>query len=169
MRTTCACPDAANPCKHIAAVHYLLGERFDADPFLMFVLRGRTKDEIIAALRSRRAGPEPEPATEVEQPLEPDLEDFWSVPPHSDEVALHFALPESDALAIKRLGPPPFARDQDGLLKIMERLYEQIGQYALLLAMGDLDSGGLRSAAQYEPASSEQETERANGSSTDVI
>src|SRR5262249_42282729 len=34
--TDCSCPDWANPCKHTAAVHYLLGERFDADPFLMF-------------------------------------------------------------------------------------------------------------------------------------
>jgi uncharacterized Zn finger protein len=52
----CTCPDWANPCKHVAAVFYLLGERFDDDPFLMFELRGRTKDEIIAALRALRAG-----------------------------------------------------------------------------------------------------------------
>jgi uncharacterized Zn finger protein len=56
LETDCTCPDWANPCKHVAAVFYLLGERFDADPFLMFELRGRTKDEIAAALRSRRAG-----------------------------------------------------------------------------------------------------------------
>ncbi|MCA1644916.1 MAG: SWIM zinc finger family protein [Chloroflexi bacterium] len=57
MRSTCSCPDMANPCKHIAAVHYLLGERFDEDPFLIFLLRGRSRDEIVAALRARRAGP----------------------------------------------------------------------------------------------------------------
>src|SRR5262245_37143350 len=34
--TDCSCPDWANPCKHVAAVYYLLGERFDADPFLIF-------------------------------------------------------------------------------------------------------------------------------------
>ena len=169
MRTTCTCPDDANPCKHIAAVHYLLGERFDEDPFLMFVLRGRNQEEIIAALRARRVGPEPEPALDLEQALEPDLQGFWSVPPRSDEVALHFALPESDALAIKRLGPPPFAREQDDLLAVMERLYEQIGQYALLLAMGDLDTGGSRAPAQYEAASNEQGTEHPNRNGTDPL
>ena len=143
MRTTCSCPDVANPCKHIAAVHYLLGERFDEDPFLMFLLRGRSRDEIVAALRARRAGPEGEAVPEAEQPDEPDLSTFWSVPPQTEEVALHFALPESDALAAKRLGPPPFvrdARDQQAFTAVMERLYQQIGEYALLLALGDGDS-----------------------------
>ena len=55
LKTDCSCPDWANPCKHIAAVYYLLGERFDADPFLLFELRGRRKDEIVEALRARRA------------------------------------------------------------------------------------------------------------------
>lgn len=48
-------PDWANPCKHVAAVYYLLGERFDADPFLLFTLRGRTKEQVAAELRKRRA------------------------------------------------------------------------------------------------------------------
>src|SRR6266567_2741324 len=54
LETDCSCPDWANPCKHIAAVYYLLAERFDEDPFLIFKLRGRTKDEIIQALREKR-------------------------------------------------------------------------------------------------------------------
>jgi uncharacterized Zn finger protein len=137
MRTTCSCPDDANPCKHIAAVHYLLGERFDEDPFLMFLLRGRSRDEIVGALRERRGGPASEAVAEAEQPIEADLSTFWSVPPQTEEVALHFALPESDALAVKRLGPPPFVRDQAAFTTVMERLYQQIGEYALLLALGD--------------------------------
>ena len=44
LKTSCSCPDWANPCKHVAAVTYLLGERFDGDPFLIFELRGRSKD-----------------------------------------------------------------------------------------------------------------------------
>jgi uncharacterized Zn finger protein len=140
MRTTCSCPDTANPCKHIAAVHYLLGERFDEDPFLMFLLRGRSRDEIVAALRERRGGPAGEAVPEAEQPVEADLSTFWSVPPQTEEVALHFALPESDALAVKRLGPPPFVRDQAAFTAVMERLYQQIGEYALLLALGDGES-----------------------------
>src|SRR5262249_62122299 len=89
MRTRCTCPDWANPCKHIAAVHYLLGERFDQDPFLMFLLLGRSQEEIVAALRARRAGPEPEASPEAEVESEVDLATFWSGPPQTEEVALH--------------------------------------------------------------------------------
>jgi uncharacterized Zn finger protein len=143
MRTRCTCPDWANPCKHIAAVHYLLGERFDEDPFLMFLLRGRSQDQIVAALRARRAGPDGEAIPDIEPLDEPDLSTFWSAPPQTEEVALHFALPESDALPVKGLGPPPFVRDQAAVAATtaaMERLYRQIGEFALLLAVGDGDS-----------------------------
>src|ERR1700716_1469925 len=86
MRTTCTCPDVANPCKHIAAVHYLLGERFDEDPFLMFLLRGRSREEIVAELRRRRSGSDSEAFSdpEAEQAAETDLSTFWSVPPQTE-------------------------------------------------------------------------------------
>jgi uncharacterized Zn finger protein len=168
MKTTCTCPDLANPCKHIAAVHYLLGERFDEDPFLMFLLRGRSQEEIVGALRARRTGPEPEAVpAETEQAYEPDVATFWSGPPQTEEVALHFALPESDALAVKRLGPPPFVRDQaaDAFTTVMERLYQQIGEYALLLALGETDAGvglsGLRTAPQPDAAGDQQNAHEA--------
>ena len=51
----CTCPDQAVPCKHLAAVCYVLAERFDADPFAMLALRGRDRETLLADLRERRA------------------------------------------------------------------------------------------------------------------
>ncbi len=48
LRTECSCPDWSNPCKHIAAVYYLLGEEFDRDPFLIFRLRGIEREDLIS-------------------------------------------------------------------------------------------------------------------------
>jgi uncharacterized Zn finger protein len=138
MDTRCSCPDWANPCKHIAAVHYLLGERFDEDPFLMFLLRGRARDQIVAALRARRAIPEPageEPEPESPAPL--DLATFWCAPADAQEIALQFALPESDALPVRRLGPAPFVRDQAAFGQVLEAIYRRISEYALQLAISD--------------------------------
>ncbi len=59
LLTECTCPDWANPCKHVAAVHYVLGEAFDRDPFLLFELRGRRKEPVLAALRRIRAASTP--------------------------------------------------------------------------------------------------------------
>src|ERR1700722_9960896 len=54
LETACSCPDSSNPCKHIAAVFFLLAEAFDDDPFLIFAWRGRGKEELLAGLRRRR-------------------------------------------------------------------------------------------------------------------
>jgi uncharacterized Zn finger protein len=50
----CNCPDWEVPCKHLAATLYLLGERFDADPFLILAWRGRDRERLLARLRELR-------------------------------------------------------------------------------------------------------------------
>lgn len=56
LKTSCSCPDWGDPCKHVAATHYVLGEALDRDPFLLFELRGRTKEGVLDALRAARGG-----------------------------------------------------------------------------------------------------------------
>ena len=81
----CSCPDQTVPCKHLAAVFYLLAEAFDRDPFLVLRLRGRDRDELMERLRSLSgvAGPAEDsgpagPDVAVEDaPLEDRLDDFW--------------------------------------------------------------------------------------------
>jgi uncharacterized Zn finger protein len=55
LTTRCSCPDIANPCKHVAAVHYTLAQTFDADPFLLPTLRGRDRQALLAGLRAVRS------------------------------------------------------------------------------------------------------------------
>jgi uncharacterized Zn finger protein len=52
--TNCSCPDWGDPCKQVAATHYVLGEALDRDPFLLFELRGRTGAQVLDALRAAR-------------------------------------------------------------------------------------------------------------------
>ncbi len=51
----CSCPDWQVPCKHIAAVFYLLAEAFDDDPFAILAWRGRDREELLANLHVLRA------------------------------------------------------------------------------------------------------------------
>ena len=55
LRPRCSCPDSANPCKHVAAVYYLVADEVDKDPFVLFLLRGRAREDVLAELRARRA------------------------------------------------------------------------------------------------------------------
>src|SRR5206468_289734 len=81
--TACSCPDWSNPCKHIAAVYYLLGEEFDRDPFLIFRLRGLDRDELVRRLdRAAATAPVPTPAAGAAEggppaALSPEPSEFW--------------------------------------------------------------------------------------------
>ncbi len=83
VNSACTCPDPQNPCKHIAAVYYLLGDRFREDPFVLFQLRGQTRYQILAALRHQSLEPahpdlETVPLTSPELFPEPlPVADFW--------------------------------------------------------------------------------------------
>jgi len=149
LKTECSCPDWSNPCKHIAAVYYLLGEQFDADPFLIFRLRGKSKDEIIAMLRARRAAAEPAPAAEETPrpkrapaepviPLEKCLDRFWDAAENLDDFAVKIEPPPVDAIPVKRLGTPGFWRDdKTDFLARLARAYRELSQASLETVLGN--------------------------------
>ncbi len=56
LRTACSCPDFVDPCKHAAALCYLVADALDADPFVLLLLRGRRRDEVLDGIRAVRAG-----------------------------------------------------------------------------------------------------------------
>jgi uncharacterized Zn finger protein len=151
LETECSCPDYANPCKHTAAVYYLLGEQFDEDPFLIFQLRGRSKAQIMAALRAERsaAAPKPDKAARPSQskpqpvesvaPLAESLETFWTAPEAGEVESLRFTYTPApvDAAPVKRLGEPPFWPGRPALLPQLEAAYRAIAEAALRLGRGD--------------------------------
>jgi uncharacterized Zn finger protein len=56
LESECSCPDDFAPCKHAVAVALQFGALLDADPFELLLLRGRSRDEVLAAVRARRSG-----------------------------------------------------------------------------------------------------------------
>jgi uncharacterized Zn finger protein len=40
LKMACSCPDCAVPCKHLAAVIYLVSREIDGNPFMVFALKG---------------------------------------------------------------------------------------------------------------------------------
>jgi uncharacterized Zn finger protein len=143
LKTACSCPDWSNPCKHVAAVYYLLGEQFDGDPFLLFRLRGKTKDEIMSMLRTRRAqvaiaeeehaaaAAEPSAPEEPIEPLEADPDRFWHGPIELSDFRVTIAAPPIDAAPIKRLGSPKFWHGKQDFLALLTGAYQAIAQAAL--------------------------------------
>jgi uncharacterized Zn finger protein len=147
--TECSCPDWANPCKHVAAVYYLLGEQFDDDPFLLFRLRGREKGEIIKALRARRTAEVTRPAeksrkrapakvpVEKVTPLSDSLDHFWMAAEQLESLRVAFSAPEVDAAPVKRLGEPEFWTPPGDFLLRLSRAYAAVTRAALEQVLGD--------------------------------
>jgi uncharacterized Zn finger protein len=155
LDTDCTCPDVANPCKHIAAVHYILAEKFDDDPFVIFELRGRTKQQIVDALRSRRAVAGEKIAegalthrdgenSSDDGPFELSPQAFWGTNDSRIENPVNLQPPAVEQAALKLLGPSPFIIQGKRLEEILGKVYaitssmarkkfiekeEQIGDY----------------------------------------
>ena len=101
LTPSCTCPDWADPCKHAAAVCYLVADVLDDDPFELFHLRGRTRRQLLAAVRVARraaaaaedgsaatAADEPEDDTPIEAGVvardayarsQPVADDLWAL------------------------------------------------------------------------------------------
>jgi uncharacterized Zn finger protein len=136
LRTACSCPDAANPCKHVAAVYYLLGEEFDRDPFLLFRLRGLDRDDLLRRLRrrgtaashERRAGNKP--GARGPKAAGADLRRFWQ----RDAAHVEFGVvagAAASAAQLKRLGRFPFWRGAVTLDEVLEPTYAAARSRAL--------------------------------------
>jgi uncharacterized Zn finger protein len=137
LDTDCSCPDWANPCKHIAAVYYLLAERFDEDPFLIFKLRGRSKEQIIGVLREKRVATLPEestaPSTNTDTaladellPIEAYLDTFWQAGEALDTFAVNPTASRVDKAILKRLGDAPFSVGRQNLASLLSRAYSVV-------------------------------------------
>ncbi len=143
LKTDCSCPDYANPCKHVAATHYILGESFDEDPFLIFRLRGRTQEQVLAALRQRRAGELEFAEEELEEPeivipLEDQMTHFWGLSAPLEGFSISIRPPAIEMPLLKRLGEASFV-PAPGLESLLRGAYQTISKKAIEAAYRESD------------------------------
>lgn len=157
LRAQCSCPDWANPCKHIAATHYVLGEALDRDPFLLFELRGRTKQQVLETLRTSRreqqqrsgrgkAGTKPKakarrarsrttPETSKKSGRFTEAEyDVWRAPMPALELEL--ATPAASGALLRQLGTPPGWSAAEQPADMFGRIVREASARALSIALG---------------------------------
>ncbi|MBZ0278508.1 MAG: SWIM zinc finger family protein [Anaerolineae bacterium] len=125
----CSCPDWGDPCKHSAAVYYLLADMLDSDPFVLFHLRGRSRDQILSMLRKLRDetdSPADTPTTAASAsvpPLDVDLSVFWSGA--AANIVRQMPNTSPEPLALRLLGSPP-----GGVENEIRRIYHAVAQEA---------------------------------------
>jgi uncharacterized Zn finger protein len=141
LRTECSCPDWSNPCKHIAAVYYLLGEEFDRDPFLIFQLRGQERNELVRLMGQQPATapvslPAPDPA-EPAAPIPSDPSAFWAGAGLPEDPYGEVETPAAPAALLRRLGRFPFWRGREPLVESLVPVYEAASRLGLAVFLGE--------------------------------
>lgn len=132
LKTDCSCPDWSNPCKHIAAVYYLLGEEFDRDPFLIFKLRGMERTEFLALIGAESARGKAEPrAPSQAEPLPTDPALFWATAAPQHDTGGEVIVTSVSASLPKRLGNFPFWRGEERFLSALESVYSEASPFGL--------------------------------------
>lgn len=144
----CSCPDWGVPCKHLAAVCYVLAEAFDADPFAMLAWRGKGREDLLAALRSvgqpagrsasRSAGSPTGPSRQhgpgrlagpVLPPLSECVPDFWTgglSPARLRALSTAPAASSAPDLLLRMYEPPPISVRGKDLLDLLKPAYERL-------------------------------------------
>ncbi len=151
VHSKCSCPDKANPCKHIGAIYYQLADRFSEDPFVLFQLRGRTKEKIISDLRKLRSAniSDAEAQTlDVQESINNQqkslsIDDFWQYN-QPLESSLVVIAPSTGETVLDVLGSIPLAKEDENtaninstdiVMKYLNSLYKDASQKAFLAAM----------------------------------
>jgi uncharacterized Zn finger protein len=142
LSTECSCPDWSNPCKHIAAVYYLLGEEFDRDPFLIFELRGLPREELVRLLAAAPVGRGTQPSPDEDDPTSPeplrsDPGAFWTGAELPLDPFGEVSVPPTPAALVRRLGRFPFWRGTTPLLETLEPVYARASARGLEVFLGD--------------------------------
>jgi uncharacterized Zn finger protein len=148
LKTACSCPDCGDPCKHVAATHYVLGEALDGDPFLLFELRGRSREQMLAELRAARSGgttrADPEPRGETEPAtVELDLvsaEAYDALRTPLGELHFAFEADVQSGAMLRQLGTPAGWSCEASPEALLGPLLQAASERARLVAMAEPDT-----------------------------
>ncbi|MEM6433966.1 MAG: SWIM zinc finger family protein [Cyanobacteria bacterium P01_D01_bin.115] len=154
VHSKCDCPDPKNPCKHIAAVYYQLGDFFREDPFILFQLRGRDRAQILDSLRQKRqqsvdsttvtatasATSTIVPAATPQPAVAPvDISTFWQYD-QPLESSLVVVTPSSSTVLDMLDNIPLPVNDARIVMAYLRDLYQTVGQQAAMKALSPNDS-----------------------------
>ena len=135
LKMSCSCPDWAVPCKHLAAVVYLLSREIDGNPFLVFSLKGV---DLIQALKARNISIESQAKAELANVASilgvtapSSKNDAQSPPPTEAYHALNYAkLPDLASVLVSVLPAAPAFFPYADFRALYDKLISRAGKAA---------------------------------------
>ena len=142
----CSCRDYELPCAHLCGVHHVVGDAVDGEPFLLFTLRGRTREQIMASLRGGWGDKVNMNTKEtLVEPSLPDSDtDWFTSPAPLSHMHFRFQPSQRTAAGLRALGPPP---GEDNLAGALGPLYEAGAEGAFQVALHEDPSSSPATAS----------------------
>ena len=171
IRVTCSCDDASSGApnmsrSYVAAVVQNAGEMLDEDPWLLLLLRGRRRQQVLRALRRMRGmngdangvslvSPTPQvlssggfqqlysgqheetPESTEDASLEDGIDTFWGSSRVQEKFRPYIVQPLADLILLRRLGPPAFSHANAEVYDTLSDIYHRVGEAALALAYAE--------------------------------
>lgn len=120
VKMSCSCPDWQKPCKHIAAVLWILGEEIASRPLLLPALRGIDVRELVPEEKTRA------PLFSLSGPVSED-----------DDAAVPDVSGTSPLSLLNRLGPVPFWRGSSRCVAELAKIYQKAKPFAVQALNGE--------------------------------
>ena len=160
------------------------GDMLAEDPWLLFHLRGRVREQVLRALRRKRGqkgdangsagagnalqqdaaqpnglrgGEQPKPDA---QPLAEDVNRFWGSARTLEQFRPHIVPPVAELVLLRRLGPPAFSHANEEVFDTLTGVYRRVTEAALALAYAEdppADTGEAGPAAANGDTAWDQE------------
>ena len=138
FESSCSCPDYANPCKHIAAVLFILTEAFEQDPVRLLTLRGITREDLVGGRVSKFPSSQVSKSETVKPSNRQTVKPFWGEPPEMEPDFGPAPSGAGSAPLIRRLGAIPFWRGEQRFLEAMGQCGDRSSAAGLRIWAGDL-------------------------------
>ena len=103
----CSCEDFVTPCAHAAAVHLLMSDAIDGDPFLLFTLRGKTREQLLSDMRSAWKDKSAINVTKTVTEITPPKTNWLTAPQSVSAITFKFSPAITAGPGLRALGPPP--------------------------------------------------------------
>jgi uncharacterized Zn finger protein len=157
--STCTCCSPGG-CRHLSLIYTLLGEMLDDDPWLLFMLRGRDRQQVLREVRAGReaghtapavatgaseaegaTGPTPRtdvapfmPNGDPSSNLAGELKRYWGDRKLLKQFQHHIAPPSVELSLLRRLGPLTSTAEGMAVYEQLVVLYRSVTEEALALA-----------------------------------
>ncbi|HEX2868163.1 MAG TPA: SNF2-related protein [Ignavibacteriales bacterium] len=161
----CSCPDWANPCKHLAAVYYIIANEIDKNPFLIFKMKGIPPEDLSEGSEQQETIPEQRSMLHPDKFIKPSKAPLKVSGDDIKNIDLTFPPQDINSL-FALLKDSPLFYPYGNFNEILRKKYSDLSKYSGLINIIEDDSSQMMETDYYLVISKEGNKKNPPGNSS---